>query len=48
MKPHIHAKSSIKNFGGKLEDYLEFCESVVVFEDSGKKQVYTVSMNKLN
>ncbi|MDM1543909.1 hypothetical protein [Empedobacter sp. 189-2] len=23
MKPHIHAKSSVKKFGGKLEDYLE-------------------------
>lgn len=35
MKPHLHAKLSVKKYGGKLEDYLQIHE----FFDSSKSSV---------
>jgi hypothetical protein len=32
MKPHLHAKNSVKHFGGRLEDYISIHE----FIDSSK------------
>lgn len=38
MKPHLHARISVKKHGGKLEDYLDFHE----FFDSSKSSVADV------
>jgi uncharacterized protein related to proFAR isomerase len=38
MKPHIHAKNSVKKYGGRIEDYMPIHEAI----DSSKSSHATV------